>query len=295
MNRIHDQMTPRSFGTHDGTFHADEVTACALLLLFDLIDIQKIFRTRDRNLLSSCEYVCDVGGVYDPDKKLFDHHQADYKGPLSSAGMILLHLKEQGVIHSKAYDFFNEALVLGVDAHDNGKEVQIFGYCSYSHVVANFAPILYDPSSKEQDIAFNHALDFALGHLQRLWQRYQYIQSCRAIVEKAMEKNEKYLFFEKAIPWLELFFELGGENHPALFVIMPSENHWNLRGIPPTYEERMRVRVPMPYEWAGLFDEELQKVSGVPGAIFCHKERFVSVWKTKEDVFKAFETAVCRV
>ncbi|MDF2550599.1 MAG: hypothetical protein K0S07_1666, partial [Chlamydiales bacterium] len=29
---------PRSFGTHDGSFHADEVTACALLLLVDLID-----------------------------------------------------------------------------------------------------------------------------------------------------------------------------------------------------------------------------------------------------------------
>ena len=33
-----DQIRPRSFGTHDGSFHADEVTACALLLLFDLID-----------------------------------------------------------------------------------------------------------------------------------------------------------------------------------------------------------------------------------------------------------------
>ena len=26
----------RSFGTHDGSFHADEVTACALLLFFNL-------------------------------------------------------------------------------------------------------------------------------------------------------------------------------------------------------------------------------------------------------------------
>nr|NGX27459.1 hypothetical protein [Chlamydiota bacterium] len=40
-------MISRSLGTHDGSFHADEVSACALLLVFDLIDRDKIFRTRD--------------------------------------------------------------------------------------------------------------------------------------------------------------------------------------------------------------------------------------------------------
>ena len=42
---------PRSVGTHDGTFHADEVTACALLLLFDLVDGNKIIRTRQLGTL----------------------------------------------------------------------------------------------------------------------------------------------------------------------------------------------------------------------------------------------------
>ncbi len=31
-----EKIHPRSFGTHDGSFHADEVTACALLLLFGI-------------------------------------------------------------------------------------------------------------------------------------------------------------------------------------------------------------------------------------------------------------------
>lgn len=59
-------LVPRSFGTHDGSFHADEVTACSLLLLFDLIDREKIKRTRDPEELARCDYVCDVGGIYDP-------------------------------------------------------------------------------------------------------------------------------------------------------------------------------------------------------------------------------------
>ncbi|MBS0649692.1 MAG: MYG1 family protein, partial [Verrucomicrobia bacterium] len=48
-------MIPRSCGTHDGSFHADEVTACALLLLFDQIDRDKIIRTRDSSKLSKCD------------------------------------------------------------------------------------------------------------------------------------------------------------------------------------------------------------------------------------------------
>ena len=82
-------QTPRSFGTHDGSFHADEVTACSLLLAFGKIDREKIHRTRDSAVLASCEYVCDVGGIFDPALKRFDHHQAEYVGPLSSAGMVL--------------------------------------------------------------------------------------------------------------------------------------------------------------------------------------------------------------
>ena len=70
----------RSFGTHDGSFHADEVSACALLLLFKRIDRDKIVRSRDPLLLAQCEYVCDVGGVYDPHIKRFDHHQLAYEG-----------------------------------------------------------------------------------------------------------------------------------------------------------------------------------------------------------------------
>ena len=82
-------MIKNSLATHDGTFHADEVSACALLLLFGLIDREKIYRTRDPKVIEQCEYVCDVGKIYDPEKKRFDHHQLSYHGTLSSAGMVL--------------------------------------------------------------------------------------------------------------------------------------------------------------------------------------------------------------
>lgn len=280
---------PRSFGTHDGTFHADEVTACALLLLFNLIDEKNIVRSRDLNVLNTCEYVCDVGGIYDPSQKLFDHHQIEYQGSLSSAGMILLYLKTQEIISPKEYDFFNHSLILGVDAHDNGRDPQILGLCTYSHIIASFTPILHDSNALTLNGAFYLALHFAKSFLERLWNRYKYIQSCREIVIKAMQTREKYLIFDQNIPWMDVFFELDGESHPASFVIMPSDNHWKLRCIPPSYSQRMQVRVPLPQEWAGLLDEDLKKVTGIPGSIFCHKGRFISVWETRADAIKALE------
>jgi uncharacterized UPF0160 family protein len=278
-----------SFGTHDGPFHADEVTACALLLMFECIREGSIIRTRDLSLLNQCEYVCDVGGVYDPSRKRFDHHQAEYTDNLSSAGMVLKYLKERGKLSAKEYEVFQQNLILGVDAHDNGYEMQMPGVCTYSHIIASFIPVHHNASKEELEKAFFRALHFSKDLLNRMWQRYKYVQSCRQLVEKAMAEQKKWIFFDQNIPWMDTFFEMGGIDHPALFVIMPSEDHWKLRGIPPSLQQRMQVRSLLPKEWAGLLDKELKEISGIPGAIFCHKGRFISIWKRQEDALKALE------
>jgi len=281
----------RTVGTHDGSFHADEVTACALLLLFGCVDRDKIIRTRDLAKLATCEYVCDVGGIYDPAQKRFDHHQVDYQGSFSSAGMVLSYLHDQQVLTVAAYDFFNQTLILGVDAHDNGHDLQIKGVTTYSMIIANFTPLFQDASAEEQNHAFEEALNFANSHLNRLWDRYQYTFSCREIVKEAMAQESSCLMFDKAIPWMDSFFELGGLAHPAHYMIMPSGTHWKLRGIPPSLDDRMRVRSPLPEKWAGLMGDDLKKATGISGAIFCHKGRFISVWETREDALKAWELA----
>jgi len=280
---------PRSFGTHDGTFHADEVTACSLLLLFDLIDRDKIFRTRDSFLLERCEYVCDVGGIYDSSIKRFDHHQTDYTGPLSSAGMVLGYLVQIGLISPNEGGHLNNALIHGVDAHDTGYDPNLPGFCLFSHVISNFTPISYDASAVEQDMAFLLAVDFTTDHLRRLLGRYRYHLSCKDQVKAVMQESKEALVFSDQIPWMDAFFELGGEDHSASFVIMPVKDHWKLRGIPPTSEERMKVRIAHPSTWAGKMDKALEEASGIEGGIFCHKGRFISMWQTKEAALTALE------
>ncbi|MBM3201527.1 MAG: MYG1 family protein [Chlamydiae bacterium] len=278
-----------SCGIHDGTFHADEVTAVALLVEAGLVDISKVIRTRDERLLSKCDFVCDVGGVYDPEKKRFDHHQADYKEGLSSAGMILKYLKNQKIFSHEYAEYLDRNLVHGVDLIDNGAYTAPVGICTFSNVISSFIPTSYEATKEELDKAFFEAVGFVRKFLLRTKERFIYISSCKQQVAKVMQENSRCLIFDEPIPWLESFFEMGGENHTAEFVIMPSGNHWKLRGIPPSYEERMKVRVPLPIDWAGLTNHDLANVSGIKGSIFCHKERFISIWETKEDAIKALE------
>ena len=284
----------RSVGTHSGPFHADEVVACALLVVYDLVDCDRIVRTRDADKLAECEFVCDVGGIYSPEEKLFDHHQADYNGSFSSAGMVWRYLRDQGVVDEETYAFLTHILILGVDAHDIGLSPQIDGLCTFSHIISNFLPPQYDAPLEDQEKGFYAALEFTLGHLRRVFNRYEFIKKGREKVKAAMEEGKEFLFLDVAVPWLENFFSLGGESHPALFLVMPAGEHWKLRALPPTLGERMDVRFPLPEEWAGLLDEELKKRSGIEGAIFCHKGRFTSVWETKEDAMKALEYVLKR-
>ena len=124
--------------------------------------------------LSSCEYVCDVGGIYSPQIKRFDHHQLDYNGLLSSAGMILKYLKDEKMMDKRLYNYFNRCLVMGVDAIDNGKTTPMVGHCSFSSLIANFVPVRHDSAEKDFNAAFFQALDFCLGHLSRLLEKYHY-------------------------------------------------------------------------------------------------------------------------
>ncbi len=178
-------------------------------------------------------------------------------------------------------------MILGGDAHENGLAKVESGFCSFSQVISNFVPVEHTAPKSAMDAAFFEALQFVLQHLERLLRRYDYTVACRQKVEKAMTNNTEFLEFDEPLPWMENFFVLGGEKHPALFVVMPTGEHWILRGIPPNLKDRMKTRRPLPLEWAGLHDRELVEASGIPGAIFCHKGRFISIWKTKEDVYAA--------
>lgn len=280
---------PRSLAVHDGTFHADEVTACAILLHFELIDRKNITRTRNYDTLQTCQFVCDVGGQYDPQNLRFDHHQSSYEGTLSSAGMIWKYLLDEKTINEQMYHFFNDKFIHGVDQVDNGIVFPPTGHADFSFVIDSFLPVSYEATEAEIEEAFYKAVDFTLSFISHLEKKFQYLQQCKGKVSEVMELMNECLIFDQKLPWMEPFFSLGGTQHPAEFVIMPAGEHWKLRGIPPSQDKKKEVRKELPKSWAGKMGEDLAKESNIKGAVFCHKGLFISVWETKADALKALK------
>ncbi|HEY9886397.1 MAG TPA: MYG1 family protein, partial [Vampirovibrionales bacterium] len=109
--------------THSGTFHADEVFACALLkLIYNEIEI---IRTRDENLINAAQddeniFVIDVGQKLEPSFKNFDHHQ-DANLP-SSAGLLWEHYAAKWIKNNEATEIIRKNFIEGIDAIDINKD-----------------------------------------------------------------------------------------------------------------------------------------------------------------------------
>ena len=89
-------MTINYLVTHSGGFHADELLSSAVLTrLFPEADL---LRSRDQLCITPAadKIIYDIGGDYDIEAKIFDHHQSpsplrDDGHPFSSFGLIWKH------------------------------------------------------------------------------------------------------------------------------------------------------------------------------------------------------------
>ena len=77
-----------------------------------------------------------------------------------------------------------------------------------------------------------------------------------------------------------------------LFVVFPDmDNQWVIKTVrddPDSFVDRKQL----PASWAGKRDEELEKITGVLGSIFCANGRFIAKAKTKEAILKLAELAL---
>jgi hypothetical protein len=86
----------KKVGTHNGSFHCDEVLGCFMIRLTKKFEEAEIIRSRDQKVLDTMDAVLDVGGIYDPATDRYDHHQRGFEQAfghgfvtkLSSAGLV---------------------------------------------------------------------------------------------------------------------------------------------------------------------------------------------------------------
>ncbi len=282
---------PWHCATHSGPFHADDVLAMGLIRTF--VDPgATVERTRDAERLAKADLVFDVGAIFDPATHRFDHHQASYEGPLSSAGMVLAWLGEAGHIGPELQQHLNDALVSYVDDVDNGRRAPVAGVPCFASLVDAFN----QPAESEADYlaAFGEAVRMAQGVVARLAAEHAAIQHALTVVRQAMadadRDGRRVLFLDDYVRWKPAYFALGGADHASAFVLFPASDgsSWRVVAIPPV-EGSFDQKVSLPEAWAGLTDEALEEVSGIPGAVFCHKNRFIAVFKTRDGALAALQ------
>jgi len=160
---------------HNGVFHADECMAVAILSLAGFAP--SIERTRNPKVIESCQFVIDVGNVYDPANNAFDHHQwsnADWNNgvgcrqngiPYASAGLVWKHFGlEICQDATTVWASVDETLVQTIDRLDTGYDdsVDLF---TISSIVNQMNPT-WD-SKESHDGKFTEAVEFCKKVLQQ--------------------------------------------------------------------------------------------------------------------------------
>jgi len=275
--------------THDGSFHADDVLAFALIRAFRDPGAELV-RTRDRDRIAAADVAIDVGDEYDPARWRFDHHQASYQGHLSSAGMVLAWLEAEGSLSHELGATLRGQLVDFVDAVDNGRVT------GHEHV-PTFSQVISDIGENANELAeydhwFLRAASFAEDYVRGIVASHEKTKAAARAVKHAMDEAEAegraVLFLDRHLKWKRAYFEQGGVDHPSDFVLFPGDGDWRVTAIPPSHGSFDKKR-PLPETWAGLRDEDLAAVTGVPGSKFCHKNRFIAVFATREAAVATLE------
>lgn len=288
--------------THNGSFHADEIFASAVLslLLEKKGEKFEIIRTRDPKIIEEGDYVYDVGGIYDEEKNRFDHHQKDFNEKrendilYSSFGLIWKKYGEELVGDEKATKFIDNRLVAPIDGADNGIDLVESKYDISPYFIQYFFNSMI-PTWCEKDLdpdsMFLESVEIAKKILNReIIQARDFILAEKKIEEIYNNTEDKRIIIIED----NYFYEnILNKYEEPLFVIYPKTagDSWSARAIRKTATS-FKNRKDFPVSWSGLRDEELQKVSGVKDAVFCHKALFLAVAKSKEGAIKLANLAL---
>ncbi|QYF94660.1 MYG1 family protein [Massilia sp. PAMC28688] len=295
--------------THGGKFHADDAWAVAVLKV--LFPDSDIVRTRDSAIIEGADFAIDVGGIWDPASGRFDHHQKGFSAarasgvPYASAGLVWREygarcvsvLAELHSGHQLSPDSARELaqaidadVVQYLDLSDVGAAKSAPGGYGLSAVVSGFNPNWLD----EQRLGYGDAADsFRLDQFKRAMAvltdvmvnavRYRVgamlaLEQVRAA--EAIEDGRLLLLPNSALPWSQV---VRKEMPKVLFVLSHSlaEQRYMLHTVPVSADS-FTARADLPQSWAGLRDEQLAAVTGVPDAVFCHNGRFIAAAKSYE-------------
>lgn len=301
-------MNPAFLVTHNGGFHADELLSSVILTR--LFPQARIVRSRAPEWITPAtdRIIYDVGGRYDAEAQIFDHHQRgaplrDDGQPFSSFGLVWKHhgrayLAALGIPEAdieNIHQGFDRKFVLPVDLMDNGAlspaSAGPLADLTLPSLLETLKPVFDDRSTEAEERGFQAALAIARSLVEAgIAQR---AAKCRAesVVTAAIARTGEGRVLELPVgmPFRPAIVKAGADH--LLFVVHPRDKDWCITGIRRT-DEGFELRADLPAAWAGLSNGELEAICGVKGASFCHNGRFIAAASTREAILAMADLAV---
>lgn len=293
--------------THNGHYHCDDVFAVAALSRYlnkEENEIE-IIRTRDESIIKDVDFVVDVGGVHDPEKGHFDHHQEGGAGnrdngvPYASFGLIWKHYGVKLSGGEEEASIVDRKLVQPIDAEDNGVKVSknVFENVSpytIQDFFSTFLPTWNEAKDVDVDKVFKNCVDIAKRLLEREIIKAKDERKGKEMIKKILNEypGEKVVVLDRYHPWKDTALDYPD----LLFMVYPSSEggSWHVQGVP-SEKNSINSRLSFPEEWRGKREPEISGVTEVEDAIFCHNGGFLAVARSKEGAlklaYKALEVA----
>ncbi|XP_043716986.1 LOW QUALITY PROTEIN: MYG1 protein-like [Telopea speciosissima] len=306
--------SPKRVGTHNGSFHCDEALGCFMIRLTDKFSSAEIVRTRDSQMLETLDAVLDVGGVYDPSRDRYDHHQKGFDEvfghgfttKLSSAGLVYKHFGKEIIAkelqadegHPDVHRLFlaiYKSFMEAIDAIDNGVNQydtdQPPRFVNNTHLSSRIGKLNLDwidpdQSAERENEAFKRAMNLAgsefLENVQyhaRSWLPARTIVMESLAARRDIDPSGEIMTLNSFCPWKLHLFELEEEMKidPLIkYVIYQDERSksWRVQAMAVS-PDKFESRKPLPSQWRGLRDDELSKEAGISGCVFVHMSGFI--------------------
>lgn len=295
--------------THDRVFHADDVVAAAILRM--VYPTCEVVRTRDPEILKVAAeepetFLLDVGGVYDPAKGLYDHHQRQGAGfrnmealewPYATAGLVWLNhgvdailavqpeLSREGAL--EVQDHIDEYFIKQIDAVDCGVRLHSSGP-TVSAIIAAFNPSWAD---KDEEYPFELVVNLAQVILQNFIRRDAGKVLAREQVRRAnADLDGRVLVLDNCMPWTEV---VALERPDVLLCLYPTgpaeKRQWQVRCAADTNRE---LRISLPEAWGGLERGAFVQATGERDAVFCHRGLYLAAASSLEGAMNLARAAL---
>lgn len=318
--------TTPTIATHSGSFHADDVFGVGILM--GVFPSHRLVRTRKQELIDAADFAVDVGGSWDAPSGRFDHHQRGFDGArpavavdgvtkpgvgYASAGLVwsafgtaYVRAWAEGQGHTldaaavaETVRSIDHSLVQYLDIVDTGQGDVSPGIFGLSSLIAQLNTHWLEERGMDgktkaqlQETRFREAIAITRKFLDHaISKKVAQLRAMDTVRNAPRLLDGRVLHLQEGgMPWTHVVVH---EMPEVMFVIYPDSDgdQYQIKTVP-VEAGSFTARLDLPKPWAGLREQELAAVTGVPDSVFCHLNLFIGGARSFEGAVRMAELAL---